>query len=76
MKLLTLILVIVSGGTNWFATENSSSTNRYEIERARDQVNQMYNHFDDIERQQQETAKNVTKILENTNKLLRPSPTP
>jgi TolA-binding protein len=71
----TVALIVFSGGANWLSTNNNSQTNRYEIERARDQINQMFGKIDDFEARQKAALENEQKILEKLAQL-RPSPTP
>lgn len=69
----TVALICLTGGGNWLATQGGNQQNQYGIERARQQVDEMYKKIDEFEDRQKENSKNVIQSLSNQSKLLESS---
>ena len=62
------VLIIASGGINLWCTNSSTKENRYEIDRAREQINQIHSMIDDFERRQNEELAALKRIEEKLGK--------
>lgn len=62
------VLIMVSGGLNLWGTNSGQEKNRYEIDRAREQINEIHGKIDDFERRQEEELVLLRKIEEATRK--------
>ena len=52
----TLILILVTGGGNWFATTQNSQQRGYELERALSEIHDIPGLMDEFKRKQQENV--------------------
>lgn len=71
LNLPTLALILLTGGGNWFVTKQDGELTREDTDRARRQLQSLYNSINDFENRQKETIKNVTIILDRQNQELK-----
>lgn len=70
IKLVTMALVVVSGGGNFFATNNLSREERYERDRAIREIHALHERIESaFERQ-----KDIADTLDQINRKLKPVP--
>jgi hypothetical protein len=65
----TVILILVSGGTNWFATHQNSGSIDYGREQVIRQVNDLHSVLDDFEKRQGQALENQKAIIDRLDKL-------
>ena len=61
----TVILIIVTGGGNFLATQNNSSQRQYQVDRAIDQIREMHQALDETDRRQRDYLAKVESLLSN-----------
>jgi hypothetical protein len=71
LNLPTLALILVTGGTNWFKTQNTGDEQRIEIKHAIAQVHDLHESLDETEKRQRTALNNQTQILEHDTVLLK-----
>jgi hypothetical protein len=52
----TVILILVTGGVNWFATTQNSQQRGYELQRALSEIHDIPGLMDEFKRKQQENV--------------------
>jgi hypothetical protein len=71
LNLPTLALVLLTGGGNWFKTQNTGDEQRIEIHRAIQQVHELHDALQETEKRQRTALNNQLQILEHDAVLLR-----
>jgi hypothetical protein len=66
----TLILIILTGGGNFFATQKNSSERQYEQERAHKQIHELHAALDGFEARQKEELNRIAEVLRNQSTLI------
>jgi hypothetical protein len=66
----TLILILVTGGGNFFATSKNSSERQFEQEQALRQIRELHASLDDFESRQKEELTRIAEVLKNQTTLL------
>jgi len=61
----TVILILVTGGGNFLATQNNSSQRQYQVDRAIDQIRDLHNALDNTEKRQKEAIATFENLLNN-----------
>jgi TolA-binding protein len=67
----TVILIMLSGGTNFFATQKNSTDREYQVQQALSQIRDLHNALDDFEKRQKQGLEQQTQILERDTTLLK-----
>src|ERR1700757_2741703 len=73
----TVILILVTGGGNLWATHENSTQRQYQVDQALQQIRDLHNALDDFETRQKKLLegidtglKNQTQMLKNQNEIL------
>ena len=61
----TVILILVTGGGNFLATQNNSSQRQYQVDRAIEQVRELHQALDETDRRQRDYLTKVENLLSN-----------
>jgi cell division protein FtsB len=64
IKLITLAMVIVSGGSNFWATKDAARVTDKEAQRAVDQLNDLHSQLDATTQRQKEMYEMIKKLSE------------
>jgi hypothetical protein len=67
----TLILIIVTGGGNWFSNQQNTSQLRTDQYHAYQQVQELHNNLDDFEKRQKTLLQNMDQSLRNQTQMLK-----
>jgi hypothetical protein len=67
----TVVLIALTGGTNFLATNKAEHSNTVEMERARVEVHQIHSSLDDFEKYMRQSFDNQNKILENQTRVMQ-----
>lgn len=67
----TVILVLLTGGGNFFATKQFSGEREYQIQQAVRQIGDLHQAVDDFEKRQKDTVAKVTQALDNQAQVLK-----
>jgi hypothetical protein len=71
VKLITLALIVVSGGSNFWATKDTGRLNSEEAQRAISQLRDLHNALDDFEKRQKEQLSDLQDLLRNQATMLK-----
>jgi sensor domain CHASE-containing protein len=63
LNLPTLALILLTGGGNWFATEQNAQINRHEIQKAIDEVHRIFEN--------QQRRESAYAQIEETNRIVK-----
>jgi hypothetical protein len=66
----TVILILLTGGGNFLATNRAEQTSTTEMERARNEVHQIHQSVDDFEKGMKASFENQNRILANQTRML------
>jgi hypothetical protein len=61
----TVILILVTGGGNWFATQNNGAQLQYQREQVFRQVHELHDSLKDFEDRQRQTLVGIEQSLKN-----------
>jgi len=67
----TLVLILITGGGNFFATQKDSAETRYEQEQALKQIAELHASLDDFEGRQKEELSRMQDPLKNQSTMLQ-----
>lgn len=73
LNLPTLALILITGGSNWFATHSTSDEQRADISRAIRQVHDLHAELTEWEERQKQglnNQKDILRSLDNQSKIL------
>lgn len=71
LNMPTLIVILLSGGGNWFATKQTSDESRHETDRAITEIHELHKALIDFENRQKDTLSRTGEALTNQEQMLR-----
>jgi hypothetical protein len=66
----TLVLILLTGGGNFFATQKNAGERQFEQEQALRQIHELHAGLDDFEARQKEELARIAEVLRNQNTML------
>lgn len=66
----TVALILISGGGNLLLTQEKTSNNHAEIDRAIRQIREMHDNLGEFEKTQQQELDGISQALKNQNKIM------
>jgi hypothetical protein len=66
----TVLLILVTGGGNWFANQANTSQVRADQLHAYNQIQDLHNNLDDFEKRQKTMLSNLETSLDNQRKMI------
>jgi hypothetical protein len=67
----TMILILFTGGTNFFTSQKNNTEREYQVDQAVRQIRELHESLENFEKRSKQSLDNTTQLLEHDSEILR-----